>query len=338
MSLLFCDGFDHYDSASLMARKWTAASGWSFTTGRFGGSCIRKPSGSAPSASIAVTAASTLIIGFAFRAALLGSQESRICALLDGVTLQDELYFKTDGKLEVRRNGTVLATAASALSTATWYYIEWKVTISDASGVSEVVLNGNSGSPIISFSGDTKNTSNSTADSVAIQTSNDGGGQTIDWDDFYICNSSGSLNNAYLGDVRIKTVFPDGAGNYAEWTPSAGSNYQNVDENPPDDDTTYNSSATANQRDTYSFSSLAISGGSVKAAVINMQVRKDDGGSRSIASLCRSSSTDGVGSTQSVPSSYINMQGIYETDPATSAAWASTTAVDNAEFGQKVIS
>jgi hypothetical protein len=156
------------------------------------------------------------------------------------------------------------------------------------------------------------------------------------FDDFYICDTSGSFNNDFLGDARIKAVFPDGAGNYTEWTPSAGSNYQAVDENPPDDDTTYVSSSTPNQRDTYTFGASGLPSSTVKAVVVNMQARKDDGGTREIAGMARSSSTDGVAATQTLASSYANYQGIFETDPNTSAAWG-LSAVDGAEFGHKLI-
>lgn len=50
---------------------------------------------------------------------------------------------------------------------------------------------------------------------------------------------------------RFLMVLPTGAGEDAEWTPSTGSNYQNVDENPNDGDTTYNKALSADLRDTF---------------------------------------------------------------------------------------
>jgi hypothetical protein len=37
-------------------------------------------------------------------------------------------------------------------------------------------------------------------------------------DDLYVCDSTGSTNNTFLGDVRVDTVRPIGAGNYSEFS------------------------------------------------------------------------------------------------------------------------
>ena len=53
-------------------------------------------------------------------------------------------------------------------------------------------------------------------------------------DDIYVADSSGTFNNDLLGDIRIDNVHPNGAGNYTQFTPSAGANYECVDDNPYD--------------------------------------------------------------------------------------------------------
>lgn len=65
-------------------------------------------------------------------------------------------------------------------------------------------------------------------------------------------------NNDFLGDVHVEALYPTAAGrtqttDNTPWTPSAGANWQNVDDHPPDEDVTYNSAEAAGQRDTYQY-------------------------------------------------------------------------------------
>jgi len=56
-------------------------------------------------------------------------------------------------------------------------------------------------------------------------------------------------------------IRPDGAGNYTQWTPSAGSNWQNVKEVTADDGTTYNEKAgNLDYKDSFSFGNTSGSG------------------------------------------------------------------------------
>ena len=80
------------------------------------------------------------------------------------------------------------------------------------------------------------------------------GSGTATWyyDDIALNNNVGSDNNSWCGPGSIyQTAIVTGAGTKADFTPSAGSNYQNVDEWPPDDATTYNEtpSGSPNQRE-----------------------------------------------------------------------------------------
>ena len=75
------------------------------------------------------------------------------------------------------------------------------------------------------------------------------------FDDIYVLDDAGSDNTDFLGDCRVETIFPDADGNENDFTASpAVSNYLNVDDGgSPDDDTTYNWSATATDRELYAF-------------------------------------------------------------------------------------
>src|SRR5262249_36678260 len=158
-------------------------------------------------------------------------------------------------------------TSTSFLSAGAFNYIEVKITISDTVGVVTVRVNGTSTGWLALTSQDTQNGGPSTITNIIL------GGDLVTnasnapshFDDVVILDTTGAVNNDFLGDCRVEAIFPNGAGNYAQWTPSTGSNFQNVDENPPNDDSDYNSSSTAGQIDTFNYSNLSVTSGTVKA-------------------------------------------------------------------------
>ena len=119
-----------------------------------------------------------------------------------------------------------------------------------------------------------------------------------------------------------------------EWTPSAGSNYQNVDDSGDmDDDTTYNSEDAAGQIDTYTVPDIEATGGVIHAVAVNMGVRKDDVGARTIKGVIRQATTNYSSPTAlTVFDSYRVSQAIWATQPDGSGAWNETN-LNAAEFG-----
>src|SRR6185437_13665423 len=75
------------------------------------------------------------------------------------------------------------------------------------------------------------------------------------------------------GDLRVECVMPNGPGAHTQFTPSAGANWQNVDEVPPDDDTTHNDSSTAGQLDTFVHAALAGIPSSIAAVAVQVRGR-----------------------------------------------------------------
>jgi hypothetical protein len=261
----------------------------------------------------------------------------RLIQINDGGSNQVDLriFGGVGHELRVTRNGTTLAeTSGLNMAANTWYYIEFKVVIHNSTGSFEVRLNG-----VSKLSGsnvDTQNTGNATADRIELCGSNDGPNVDTYIDDLIIMDGTGSVNNAFLGDYGVKIIRPDGAGNYSQWTPSAGSNYQNVDETLVDDDTTYNSSGTAAQKDSYTFSAVGETGG-VAGIILLATMRKDDAGSRTARQLTRVASTDYFGATESVLDSFQVHKQVQETNPNTAAAWT-VSEIDGAEFGVELVS
>jgi len=56
------------------------------------------------------------------------------------------------------------------------------------------------------------------------------GGVWYTLDDIYLLDNTGTVNNDFLGPQMIEYVVPSGPGSLTEWNPTAGANWENVDE------------------------------------------------------------------------------------------------------------
>jgi hypothetical protein len=162
----------------------------------------------------------------------------------------------------------------------------------------------------------------------------------MSYDDVYVLDSAGSVNNTFLGDQHVETIYPNADGNYGQWTPSSGTSHNAlVNEHSgtyPDGDTSYVSDATVGHRDSYALGDLSVLSGTIAAVQSAMYARKDDAATRQIAAFIRRSSTDYDGATATLATTYAFYTEIREQDPSTSAAW-DIAGVNAAELGVKTV-
>lgn len=354
MALKLIEGFDHLRTTTSLSTK-----GWIFggsnatfspgTTGRINGTCLRHNTGgndgSFVSSAKGFPSSTTLYFGQAFRFAQLPvGAFGRVALLYDTTAFGSflaQVVLNAAGKLEVRNSAnTVLATGTTTLAVNTWYFIEARFTFNGASSIVEVRLNGVSGE-IAS----TTVTLGSTACGAIRFLDERGGPSTFFWgasvnidhDDFYVLDTSGSDNVSFLGDVHVETVYPSADGANDQWTPDTGSNSADrVDENEPDNDTTYIADATVGHKTTFDMGTLAVLSGSVFGVQTNLYARKDDAATRQIAPVVRQGGSDFDGSTVTLGVSYADFSQIYENDPSDAADWT-VGKVNSAEFGVKVV-
>jgi|SRR3990167_662169 len=334
MTLLFVDSFDHYASAELEL-KWTAkgsattvidgSNGRNSTAGLNAGSTAGSVRKTLPGG-----AKATLIAGVGFKPNAFTAIR-QVLGFMDGASVQCDVRVTTSGTLTITRNGTVLATGTTVLSLGVYYYIELKATIHDSTG--SAVLRINSVQELSVSGVDTKNTANASADGVQL-----GGNGQMYFDDLYVCDDNGSVNNDFLGDIRVEAILPSGAGNSAQWTPSAGANYENVDETPPDEDTTYNSSLTPTNLDLFAMANLVSTSGSIKGIQTLRYTRKDDAGARIIRRAIRTGATNYFGSNESISlQTYAYFHEIVENNPNTTNPWT-ISEVNAIEAGYELVS
>lgn len=242
----------------------------------------------------------------------------------------------TSGFIEIRRgtnSGTLLATGPTQLLLNTWYYIEISCTISDTVGEVHVRLNGST-TDEVSYTGDTKNGgTNTTIDRFTMNV------DRCRLADLYVLDSSGSAPlNDFLGDVTVRTLSPNGNGNYSQLTNSASNstnNYSYVDELPYSS-TDYVGSATTGLKDSYTMSDLPAGVTKVYALQVSGMMAKSDATLAQARYFVRSAGTDYPAATHALTTSFTGFYDMYTTDPATGVAWT-VSGVNNVETGLEIM-
>jgi hypothetical protein len=344
MALLFMDSFDHYATADL-TEKWTASNN-SPVVGAYGRNStngLRCSINHWVSATV-LGGITEAILAVAIKPATM-SADSAVLAFGAAGHWQCGLGVRADGTLQPFRVTNAAFTPASAsgsyvsyigsastfaLSVGVWTYLEVRIVCSDTVGVCQARANG---SEILNLT--SLDTSYDATSLTRIGLGGDGS-SAFYYDDLVVMDTTGSLNNAFMGDVTVSAIYPSAAGNSSGWTPSAGSNYQCVDESSPNDDTDYNATSTVGTKDTYAFAN-APAGADIRAVQVLAAVRKGAEGPGQVKLVTRSGSTDYDGAAQGIGgTTYSYVREVLETDPATSAAWTES-GFNAAEFGIKKV-
>ena len=334
MSLLFIDGFDD----NLSSLKWSSYNANSLSSGRNGNAAYLGDNTKYMLKQVAVADEhATFILGCGLY--ITGIVPSFFLELRsdDRATVHLRFYFNANNQISVYRGpGTTLlgSTPISGFAFNTWFHFEVKAVLHDSTGSVVIKFNGVT---VLNLTGiDTKNAGTKTGfDTVEWWGTNTAGATTIIVDDFYLCNGAGSVNNDFLGDCTIQTLYPSGNGNYSQWVGSdadSTNNYLLVDENPPNT-TDYVESGTATNKDTYTFGDLT-GAPAVKGVATSIYMSKSDAGAQLMRQTARIGGTDYPSATDDAPSfgSYLLSNRMMEVSPATSSLWT-YTEVNGAEFG-----
>lgn len=342
MTLLFCDGFDD----GMTSSKYSGFGGGtvSATYGR-NGNGIGMQNGVINRKIIpAADEHATLIQGVAWKPM---SQSGISSAILDfasdgGATVHLTLYRGTDGTLRVYRGDgtTQLGASVQTFLADTWYYVEMKATLSDTVGTAEVRVNGVVWIALTNV--DTKNGGTKTVfDSYSLRgVGGNAGGRIYAFDDYYVCNGAGAVNNDFLGEIAIETLLPNGNGSQSDFSGTDGNsvdNYLLVDETTPNI-TDYVGSSVSGARDLYTFADLTRTGGTVKGVQVSGYVGKSDSLAVSYKLPVARSGTVNSGPTKAIAGAAGAFEAglrIAETDPVSGAAFTIAN-VNSIEAGVEV--
>lgn len=366
MALKFIDGFDHYETAQL-TNKWDAAIGCTLSSsfGRLGSRGVKFDTGfgitgqGALSKNLPAANSSFGFFGNAFQIPVMpGAGYMNVHAVYtptSGSAMHICSMIGSDGSVAIGYctinnfsfSTTVLASSAPGLVAAgAWRSFETKFKIANSDGSVVCRLDG---AIVVSFTGDTCGRGDGSGAGITQATSQDftnvkvGGrldapsGNFMFIDDFWYCDDTGAINNNFLGDMRIQTIYSDGLGDAGDWARTgAASDILAVNEHPTINDASYLSASTVGHKFLHNLDGLSPAPGTIAGVAVNHRVYKDDGGARQLKALVKTGSTIGNGTTYTTPSGATNIQSMFETSPDTGNAFTSAE-IASMQAGAEVV-
>jgi hypothetical protein len=340
MSLIFTEGFDNVDDNTELLRKgWSTASGTFDTTNPRTGPRAYGTGGFLNLGRQVPAAAehATFIAGFSMYHPT--SLKTSVNFYLSSDALGTDhvrLSVSSTGQILVNRGSGANLLASSdpgVIVVDTQYYIEIKALLSDTVGTVEVKVNGATVCSATNI--DTKNGGTKTVfDSMRWQHSS---GSAYNIDDIYLANGAGAINNTFIGECRVRTLYPNGNGNSNQLVGSDGNsvdNYALVDDITPGTGDFVGSSVAA-AKDTYGFEDLPDVTGTVVGVTVYAYGAKTDTALRSLLPVTRTSGNDYDGAEQALSTDPLFAKQLQEVNPATAVPWL-RSEVNAAEFGVKI--
>lgn len=168
------------------------------------------------------------------------------------------------------------------------------------------------GTKIIDYSGDVTTNSNTTLSAANF------GVPTVSsigyWSELIVA----TIDTRSLG---LATLAPAAAGNTYAWTGA----YTTINETTLDDTTIAYSTTTGQVLETTVTSTTVPSTASIIAVLVNARAQKGNtGGPANLYGMVRTGGTDYLSSSAALPTSFGPLSYVWETNPATSAAWAAS--------------
>jgi len=238
-----------------------------------------------------------------------------------------------DGKLQVHSfNNTFLAKESTAsIAANTWYHIEARYVPDTSAGIFQVWVDG---TQVINFSGNTIAGSYSTITRVTmcgLSSYHSYWDDVVCWDQ----ESGSDFNYDHLDVHYIDVLNPDANGTTNDFTPSTGSNYQNVDDDPGYDTTTYNTASSNGQVDLYSLGDITTDeDAGIRAVKVVVRTGLQTSGSAGATIKARFNDTnDDAWSYSETSTGYVSRRTqFYERNPVTAELFAFSD-VNDMELG-----
>lgn len=348
MALLFIDGFDHYDPQAVdsFGDPWLARGKAAYLSpqatrinGRRPSSyALRLPQG--PGGGYVKnldTTKTSLVVGAAIRVTPFQNtaEEPVLLGVRDANSQVAHLVkIGEDGRLKLYRwqygYEYLISTSVASAPARGWHYIELLVTQGTSNGVLSVRING-----ILAIQ-------------MTAQNTLQGGGQlltafvgavpgqacplTLDVDDFYIADTSGTINNTFLGDVRVDALKAQANGSLNQWmvTPGGPAAWQAVSD---DDETTAIRAASTGLRQSFDVAPLpAMAAPAIHGVQLTLLARKTDAGLGKVKGLVVSGAQSAVSTDIILQEQLAWQSALFERNPNGNVQWTEA-AFNAAEFG-----
>jgi hypothetical protein len=239
-------------------------------------------------------------------------------------------------------HGTMIAqTPSGVLRPSTNIYLEWEVAFA-TSATGSITIRVNS-QALITVSTVITGGFSATSNQFGIHAAGNDFWNGWYFDDIYVNDTSGSVNNGFSGDQQLLVRLPTGPGASTQWSiggsSPAATNWQSVNEVPPDGDVTYVSAGSTGLVDLYTIAPLPVNVVSVTAAQMLLDSKTDASGLGAGATIAPvlgdgGIHTPNVGTAVSRNTDYNYVLQSYDINPLTGVAW---TAADFniLQIGQK---
>ena len=346
MALLFIDGFDHYDPQALdpfgdprLARGKAAYLSPQATRiqGRRPSSyALRLPAGPGGGYVKNLEAERTsLIVGAAVRVAPFENtgQEPVLLGVRDTTAQVAHLVtIGNDGRLRLYRRGywdQLISTSVATAAARGWHYVELQVVQGTANGTVKVRANGVLAIDL--WSQDTVQNGGQLLTAFVGAVPGQACPVTVDVDDLYIADTLGTINNTFLGDVRVDALKAQANGALNQWTvEGAASAWQAVSDG---DETTALRAATAGLRQTFDVEALpAMTTPAIHGVQVTLLARKTDAGNGRVRGLVASGASTAVGPNIVLQEQLAWHTALFERNPNGNVQWTEG-AFNAAEFG-----
>jgi len=347
MALLFIDGFDHYDPQALdpFGDPWLARGKAAYLSpqaaripGRRPSSyALRLPAGAGGGyVKNLETGRTSLIVGTALRVAPFENtgEEPVLLGVRDASAQVAHLVkLGEDGRLKLYRRqygyDQPISTSVTTAPARGWHYVELQVVQGTSNGTLNVRVNG-----VLAI---TLSAQNTTQGGGPLLTAFVGAvpGEycrvTTDVDDLYLADTSGTINNTFLGDVRVDALQAQANGAQNQWTvEGAASAWQAVSDG---DEATAIRAATAGLRQTFDVEALPVmTTPAIHGVQVTLLARKTDAGSGRVRALVTSGAQMAVSSDINLQEQLAWHTALFERNPNGNVQWTEG-AFNAAEFG-----
>jgi len=210
----------------------------------------------------------------------------------------------TDNRIRIYRGGTgelghtpgtytELAAGSIVLNELTWYVLEVYVKVSNTVG--QVIVKVNGVTDATFGPGDTASSANEYTDvfKVGANGATVGAGRDYYLDDIALNDTTGGESDSWVGLGGVYFLVPTADGSSSDWTPLGGGNHwEEVDEIPADDDTSYVYDDTAGAKDLYELANLPALVNSINLVETVFQAALSEAGSNDIRGVIRHSGVD----------------------------------------------
>lgn len=233
------------------------------------------------------------------------------------------LNFLSTGALQVRAGsviGAALATSANVMALDVIYHVEMKVFLHASLGTVEVRVNG-----VVWINATGLNTLQSlTVGQVGMGAGNFASGQSVDmyWDNLFVWDGTGSVNNDFLSDCVVETLLPNADTADADWTKSSGTDGFNLINDVPANISNYIEAANVGDESIFELTNLSTTAYTIKGVMAVTNAQKTTSGASTIEVGIETNNVQSMSAGQALTQSVLGYKShMVEQNPDTAAAW-----------------